>query len=1199
MILALLIGLLLLPALAWADPISIVATLAPVIGGSVAAFIVTNFATIALVSVTIWGSARARRKARQAQARARAAYNASLQDRTTTILSADPPQRFVLGRAWTGGDVVAIFTSDKQGTSSSGGSYTKPDGYKHVVIVWAHHECAGINDLAWEGRSVYPLDANGWSLNSFWAPPRTSTASKGLVGVVSRRLLLELYNSVGAVALSIGYSGARPERRDVLVPQGGPYGWYMDGSELVLPEQVLVDGLPHTVTSDDRWDVTWAANDPGRSAVRVRHYLGTPGQLADPVLKALVPDKWTDAHKGAGLCYSVITMDLERQEFQGGPQGWTADISGLKVLDPRTGVTAWTQNNALLADWLLRHPAWFGVDAADVNASRTVASANACDQPTPYWVWNGSAWVNQTQPRYTCNGVITTDMDREAVLKDIAESMAGDIYPSGQWVIMAGAYEPPVMDLTEDDLFGSINVIQAGESMGELFNSVRGRYVPASSPVEQDMTPYTNPTFAAADGVRLWTSVNLPFTNSDHRATQLARVRVELARNGLTIFFPAKMRAWPLQGGDRVRVTNRDYGWNNKVFMVTDWGFGLGAPVGLVLQEDGPEAWDYFDATLPDPTPNTDLPDPTVVPMVAGLDVRAGTAELVMDSQGSITTRVRVLWEQYGGPFMDGGWIEVRWREAGSSAWQTLRAAAGDTELFFTGPQDGTAIVVSVVVVNGLRYRSPEAIKAAVVVGKLQRPSNPVWVSLTVSEGALRGVIQRNPDLDRALPEFRYGPTEEASLPIPGVSDETGFLWASPPLGLVTVWAIHRDRSGGFSDGVSQSITITAASLGGVPLIAKGAGQLKIEGRKITKVGGGYAWDAGAYSKHAFVGGAYCSAVPLRNDTHIMLALNDNPTAGAGFLTLDYALYAEGNAKLYIYESGVDVVGIVGTYVAGDVLSVQYDGSKVRYTKNGTVLREISAPAGRTMYFDSSFATVGGALESIEFGPMSANNWGAVNGRPKTFAVRASGFNANPSLPGAQTPSGWWDGLRDAETNAEVGAPQPGYGVTELDRSGNRVGTTQGFFPLQNAAYASAMAARLNAIPNGNIVVIATLDEPQGNRGEGGLPDAMYRCGASRAVFGSSRFQFRSAYILVGVAGSGEGMGAEVYSGAVQSDPNAWCELGFQIQGGVLTVSGANGGARSLFDFGYIQAENMAVGALYQSYNARVAGPVGWNGGIS
>jgi hypothetical protein len=131
-----------------------------------------------------------------------------------------------------------------------------------------------------------------------------------------------------------------------------------------------------------------------------------------------------------------------------------------------------------------------------------------------------------------------------------------------------------------------------------------------------------------------------------------------------------------------------------------------------------------------------------------------------------------------------------------------------------------------------------------------------------------------------------------------------------------------------------------------------------------------------------------------------------------------------------------------------------------------------------------------------------------------------------------------------------------------------------------NIAQQVAMRDHLNAIPNGDIVVIWTFDEPRDGRVDSGLPAAMYRCGASRAVFGSSQFRFRSAYILVGVAGSGEGMGAEVYSGAVDSDPNAWCELGFQIQNGVLTVSGANGGARSLYDLGPVQTDNMAEQAI-------------------
>lgn len=215
-------------------------------------------------------------------------------------------------------------------------------------------------------------------------------------------------------------------------------------------------------------------------------------------------------------------------------------------------------------------------------------------------------------------------------------------------------------------------------------------------------------------------------------------------------------------------------------------------------------------------------------------------------------------------------------------------------------------------------------------------------------------------------------------------------------------------------------------------------------------------------------------------------------------------------------------------------------------------------------------------------------NWSSVEGRPKTFAVRAQGHSAS-SLP-----AGWWVGLRNAETNAELYGVRRSYALYEMDRNGNevfkRVYDVHGNGAVDGHT-AATLAADLNYICDtrrGNFVVVYSHDEPNYLRLSSGLPAAMYRCGASRAVFGSSQFRIRAAYILVGVAGSGEGMGAEVYAGAVDSDPNAWCELGFQIQNGVLTVSGANGGARSLYDLGPVQTDNIAPNAATDIATGRV-----------
>jgi hypothetical protein len=76
----------------------------------------------------------------------------------------------------------------------------------------------------------------------------------------------------------------------------------------------------------------------------------------------------------------------------------------------------------------------------------------------------------------------------------------------------------------------------------------------------------------------------------------------------LIIRYPAKLRAWPLQIGDRVTVTSTEYGFSAKTFRVTDWQFGLGTAVQLTLQEDAAAVYDLAVAATADPAPNTALP---------------------------------------------------------------------------------------------------------------------------------------------------------------------------------------------------------------------------------------------------------------------------------------------------------------------------------------------------------------------------------------------------------------------------------------------------------------------------------------------------------------------------------------------------------------------------------------------------------------
>ena len=144
------------------DAITATAFLAQYIGSTAAAFIVSNWVAIAILIYQIYGASQQRRSARRDEANAKARYNAGLVDRSVTLLQAVPPLRIVYGECVTGGDIVAIFTTDKlNGRRSDGSTYTKYDGLKHLVIHIASHQSEAIGEIYIEGVPLGPLDGSG------------------------------------------------------------------------------------------------------------------------------------------------------------------------------------------------------------------------------------------------------------------------------------------------------------------------------------------------------------------------------------------------------------------------------------------------------------------------------------------------------------------------------------------------------------------------------------------------------------------------------------------------------------------------------------------------------------------------------------------------------------------------------------------------------------------------------------------------------------------------------------------------------------------------------------------------------------------------------------------------------------------------------------------------------------------------------
>lgn len=692
---------------ALADPFSIAALVTAAAttatGAAILGFALTaGQAFLINLGISLLATADARRKARKAAARQRAAYNASLTERSVTVASALPPRRTIYGRPGpVGGDVLAVFTSDKTAYRADGSSYTIYDALKHIVIHYASHQCQAINDIIIDGVSVGTLDGSGYPTGGAFVTAETTTRQ---ITYTTSATLPDPVATVLAHGTDNGFSTETD-------PAWTDATYTLTGGNTIITDTSGAGGV--------RTFSYTVAKTP--ASVRIQKHLGTAAQTVDTYLNSVAPSQWTSNHRLRGLTYIVLTLDLTDPRFQGGPPNALADISGKLLFDGRTDTTAYSENPALCVRDHLRSVTGYDVDdTLDIDDAMANTTATACDVAISLTTNVGGSPVTVSAPKYTCNGAFTTNDSPEAVLEELVEAMAGDITYGARWVMSAGVWVAPVMDLDEDDLHGQIEILQCGAGLDELFNGVRASYIAAltSTPTDVD-PPYRNATFAAADGEDLWVDAAYPFTSNATRCNNLSRIKTERARAAMTVLFPAKLGAFRLQVGDRVTVTSAEYGWTAKTFIVTDWAFSLTSAVLLTLKEDTEDIYDLADAANADPTPNTNLPNADSVATVSGLAAASGAAHALLQADGTSTTRVYVSWTAVTDAYVaDGaGHIEVRWHGHANTTWVTQRAAGRDTGTYIVGARNGDRLTIEVRAVNGLDRRSNAAVLMHVVVG--------------------------------------------------------------------------------------------------------------------------------------------------------------------------------------------------------------------------------------------------------------------------------------------------------------------------------------------------------------------------------------------------------------------------------------------------------------------------------------------------
>lgn len=739
--------------------------------GTAAGLTAVEAGVLALVSSLVVGNyeqSRAKRKER-------AAYNAAQVDRFANVVATVAPRELVLGRVRKGGAVAFRATT---------GQYSSAF-YVHMAI--AAHEIDAVEEVWFNDQRVTINPATAEVLDEPYRRGKSVSAAAIIpAGATSVVLPYDPLPGVGATVADVENQTSRSVplvvsgRTVSISAEAGPVTVVYQYTEYTQRAWVWVDKGDYPVASAD-----------------------TMGMF---------PGVWTSAHIGTGIAKLVCRFDYDETAFPSGPPAVTAVIRGAKVYDPRTGVTQWSENPALLARHVYQHPNFGKATVSAAEDARFIAAANASDA-FQAWVVNG---VVDTQRLYRAGGVFPFGASAASVLDDLTQSMAGMwAFAGGELFIRAGTYTAPVATFGDSDLAviqreGEAEqqnkiVIAPHRERVNKFNVVSARIWDASQQYKQvGLTPLKGTALIARDGEELAQEVDVPAVSYAPQALHIAGVMMRDARDPLTIEVPLKMTAYAVELLDTIALSFSRYGWNAspKAFIVLGrvWDRSRGV-IRLTCKETNAAIFTRDAAFLPGGyAANTSIPSPWTISPPGTLTISSGTSELVIGADGTVITRVRVSWPAITDPrILAEGKVEVQWCVASVGAWTSLIVDGDVSHAFLTGAADGLAILVRARTRTSLATSDWGQQQLHIVVGKTEPPGVPTGVSLTQELVFFR----LPPDLDLAGVRIRSIPGL-VSAPVfsRGTDVIAGLIRTSPAriegklYGVQTVMVVSEDTSG-------------------------------------------------------------------------------------------------------------------------------------------------------------------------------------------------------------------------------------------------------------------------------------------------------------------------------------------------------------------------------------------------------------------
>ena len=513
-----------------------------------------------------------------------------------------------------------------------------------------------------------------------------------------------------------------------------------------------------TTTTEYAIVATQTFTDTSDLTVRIKKHLGSDTQQADQDLVNAVP-QWTTSHMLSGIAYLYVKLKYDADAFPQGLPNISAEIKGKKILDFRTGSTAFSKNPALvLYDYLSDTRFGLSVPTTQLDTVSFTTVANICDEDI-------TLSAGGTENRYEANGIIYSNVEPMTNIDEIIGSMLGILsYSNGKFTLAGGKFIAPSITLDEDDFRGGIT-IQTKQSRRNLFNTVKGIFTsPESNWQPSDYPMITSSTFVSEDNDEtIFGNIDLPFTISSTMAQRIAKVVLFKNRQQMVIQAPCKLSAFKLQVGDTVTINNTRLGFNSKIFQVADWTFvqdETDVGIDLILQETSSSVFDWNAEEAEFISDNTNLPTAETV-SAPSIEL----SDLLRAYSGVISTILLIKISSSQGTTNE---VEIEYRNTATDTEYTSlgRAKTVGTSMRFElkDAEDGMTYEVRARSINAFNVASSYATATHEVVGKTAPPANVADFSVNIVNNLAVCSWTANEELDLSHYIIRHTPATSSPI---------------------------------------------------------------------------------------------------------------------------------------------------------------------------------------------------------------------------------------------------------------------------------------------------------------------------------------------------------------------------------------------------------------------------------------------------